>query len=33
VPPVFIGDICNALTLTLWDEAAGKLVAFRGAAA
>jgi acyl-lipid omega-6 desaturase (Delta-12 desaturase) len=29
VPPVFLGDICNALTLTLWDEAAGKLVAFR----
>jgi hypothetical protein len=25
----FFGDICNALRLTLWDEAAGKLVAFR----
>jgi omega-6 fatty acid desaturase (delta-12 desaturase) len=29
VPPVFFGDIWKALRLTLWDEAAGRLVAFR----
>lgn len=29
VPPVFFSDIWKALRLTLWDEAAGKLVAFR----
>jgi omega-6 fatty acid desaturase (delta-12 desaturase) len=31
VPPVLFGDISNALRLTLWDETAGKLVAFRDA--